>query len=176
MEKSIYDTLNKILSNSNIDSVSSESTGFSELQDGYYLCEVAETEIKKSSNQDPLIVLTMKVIGNGYDAEISNDGEITFKELKGANGSMIWLNYAIKDEKSLKRFVSDMLKFEGDEQGEPLLPKEAFTTPETLEDAVKLLVENRIYVQISTTEKDGKANTWKNLVSWKRVTGLELPQ
>lgn len=177
MEQSIFKSLSEILSSANIDSVSSESAGFDELPEGYYLCEVVKGEITSSStNHDPMAVLTLKVINNGYDVYATSGGEIEFKEIKNCNNRRVWLYYLIKDEKSLKKFVSDMLKFEGDEPGESLLPKEAFTTPETLEDALNLLEEQRIYIQVSTTEKDGKSSVWKNLVSWKRVSALGLPQ
>ena len=69
-----------------------------------------------------------------------------------------------------------MLKFEGEVEGEPLLPKEAFLNSETLEDALDCLIGCGIYVNVSTSEKDdGTKSTWTNLISWKRADALELP-
>ena len=85
--------------------------------------------------------------------------------------------YVLKDTNSVRRFVSDMLKFEGEEPGKPLLDKEYFMNSEILEDALKLLVGMRIYVQITKSESaDGNIRSWQNLISWKRAAMLELPQ
>jgi hypothetical protein len=67
-----------------------------------------------------------------------------------------------------------MLKFE-DENGDPLIPKEAFMMSEMLEEAVDALVGSRVYVQVSTTIKNEESSTWKNLISWKRAAKLDLP-
>ena len=69
-----------------------------------------------------------------------------------------------------------MLKFEGDTAGESLLPKEAFLSSETIEDALDILIGKRIYIQVSTTVNDDDSkSTWNNLISWKRAAALELP-
>lgn len=174
MDNNILKSLNEILQNSDLTDVSSESSGRS-LEDGYYLCEVQKGEIKETSQtHQPMVSLTMKVVEDGYKVEIG-ESDVTLNPIKNTKNSLIWINYVIKDEASLKRFASDMLKFEA-EEGKPLLEKEAFMEASIMEDAISLLEGNRIYVQVSTTQsKDGQNRTWNNLISWKRADKLNLP-
>lgn len=180
MDNVINDALNKLndlLSKANLDDVSSESSGFSDLPDGYYLCEVDKAEIKESKNtKNPMISFKMKVVEDGYIVKMNKDDEPYFERAKSTKHRCIFIHFVIKDEASVKRFASDMLKFEGDTPGESLLPKEAFMTSDTLEDSLDLLLGMNIYVQVSTTEKDdGTKSTWNNFISWKRAGTMGLP-
>lgn len=176
----IFDQLDKILSNTNFEGVTEESSGFEDLPDGYYLCEVDKAEIKASkSSGQPMAAFQFSVVENGVDVDQNENGAISMKELSKTKGRKIFKYYVLKDESSVKRFASDMLKFEGDTEGEPLLPKEAFSSSETVEDALDVLTGMRIYTQQSTSVRavDGKdvESKWVNLISWKRARALELP-
>lgn len=169
----LFNTLDGVLSNTKLDDVTAESNNFAELPDGYYLSEVEKAELKESkSSRQPMVAFQLKIVEEG----LAVDKEGNFTDLKGTKNRKIFLYYVLKDETAVRRFVTDMLKFEGEVEGEPLLPKEAFTTSELLVDALDMLIGLRIYVQSSTTEnKDDSTSVWKNLISWKRAKALELP-
>ena len=169
----VFNSLNGLLSNTDLSDVSAESAGFSELPDGYYLAEVEKAELKESkSSHQPMVAFQFKVVDDGL--AVDENGE--FVTVKKTKNRKIFLYYVIKDETSLKRFVQDMLKFEGDVAGKPLLEKECFTNSELLVDALDILKSMRIYIQSSTTvNDDDSTSTWKNLISWKRAAALELP-
>lgn len=169
----LFNTLDGVLSNTKLDDVTAESNNFAELPDGYYLSEVEKAELKESkSSRQPMVAFQLKIVEEGL--AVDKDGNFT--DLKGTKNRKIFLYYVLKDETAVRRFVTDMLKFEGETEGEPLLPKEAFTTSELLVDALDMLIGLRIYVQSSTTEnKDDSTSVWKNLISWKRAKALELP-
>ena len=173
---STLELLDQILGSTNFEDVSSESSGFESLPDGYYLSEVEEAKLttSKSSGQ-PMVSFRFKIVENGIYVKFEETGEITFVTQKGTQNRKIFKHYVLKDEAGVKRFASDMLKFE-DETGDSLLPREAFTNSETLLDALDVLESRRIYVQSDTREKDdGTKSNWVNLISWKRVNDLGLP-
>lgn len=173
----LFDTLDNILQNVKLDDVTEEGAGYDELPEGYYLCEVVKAELKETkSTKQPMAAFQLKVVEDGHDVEISADQEPILKDISNSKGRMIFLNYVLKDANAVKRFVSDMLKFEGDTPGESILPKEAFMTSETIVESIEILIGTRIYCMISKSEKDdGTTSTWTNLVSWKRAGQLELP-
>lgn len=173
---SIFSTLNEVLGKVDLSGVSAESTGFESLPDGYYLCEVEKAELGESkSSHQPMVKFTFKVVEDGKGVnEDSDDKE--FFEIKKTKGRKLFINYVLKDESSVKRFATDMLKFEGETPGESLLPKEAFQSSETIMDALELLIGMQIYTVVSTTERDGQSSTWTNLVSWKRADALGLEE
>lgn len=170
----LFNSLDGVLSNTDLTDVTAESASFSELPDGYYLSEVEKAELKESkSSKQPMVALQLKVVEDGLG--VDSTGE--FVELKKTKNRKIFMYYVLKDESAVKRFVTDMLKFEGEKEGEPLLGKEYFTNSQLLVDALDVLVGMNIYVQSSTTENDDGSNSvWKNLISWKRAKSLELPQ
>lgn len=169
----VFSSINEILSKSNIDNVSSESVGFQELPDGYYLCEVIDAALTESKTSGlPMTMLAFKVVEDGFAPSIDG-GWTVLNKTKNRQLRKYW---TFKDENSVQRFVSDMLKFEGETEGESLLSKEYFTSAELVEEAIQLLVGLRIFIQLDTTEKDdGSKSQWSNLVSWKRAAKLELP-
>lgn len=171
---SLYETLDSLLSSVKLDDVSSENSGRTELPDGYYLSELESAELTLSkTSRSPQVNLRLRVVEDGIDPVVDEKEEISLNTIKAKNRK-IFMSYPLTDERSVKRFVSDMLKFEG-EPGESLLGKEYFTTSEVLEDALDILVGMRIYVQISTfTNKNGEESKWRNLVSWKRISELGL--
>ena len=170
----LFNSLNGVLSNTDLTDVTAEGAGFQELPDGYFLSEVEKAELKESkTSKQPMVALQLKVVEDGVDT----DEEGNFTILKKTANRKIFMYYVLKDDTSVKRFVTDMLKFEGEKEGEPLLGKEYFTNSQLLVDALDVLVGSRIYVRSTTSENDdGSTSNWKNLISWKRAKALELPQ
>lgn len=175
--KKLHEQLDALLGNTDLTDVSAEGPGFSELPDGYYNCEVESAELKMSkSSGQPMASFKFKVTENGYSVQIDDKQVVHLKEIGKTKGRVFFIHYVLKNDTWVKRFVTDMLKFEGSTPGESLLPKEAFIASETIEDALDLLIGKRIYVQVSTTTNDDDTeSTWKNLISWKRAAALELP-
>lgn len=170
----VFDTLDSILGQTDLTDVTAESNNFAELPDGYYLVEVEKAELKESkSSKQPMVAFQMNVIEDGIGIE--NDG--SFCDLKKTKGRKIFMYYVLKDDSSVRRFVTDMLKFEGEEKDKPILEKDYFINSQTLIDALDILVGMRIYCQSSTTvNKDDTTSNWKNLISWKRARMLALPE
>lgn len=174
--KNVLGNLNELLSQTDLKDVTAESAGFQELPEGYYLSEVesAKLTVSKTSKQ-PMVAFQLKVVDDGVNINPDDESGSLIK-IKGSKNRKIFIYYTLKDDGSVKRFVTDMLKFEGKEPGQPILDKEYFTNAEVLEDALDILVGLRIYVQVTVSEKeDGSTSTWQNLISWKRAEKLELP-
>ena len=171
---SIFKTLDGILGQADLSDVTAESTAFSELPDGYYLTEVEKAELKESkSSHMPMVAFQLNVVEDG----LGIDENSKLFDIKKTKGRKVFLYYVLKDEASVRRFATDMLKFEGSEQDKPILDKEYFMNSQTLVDALDILVGMRIYCQSSTTiNKDDTTSNWKNLISWKRARMLELPE
>ena len=176
-DKDIIASINELLKQTNINDVTSESNNFQELPEGYYLCTVDAAEIKESkASGKPMIAFTFTVSENGHHYVADKEGNAEMQEVKGSKNRKIFMYYVLKDTQSVRRFVSDMLKFEGEEAGKPLLDKEYFMNFEILEDALKILEGMKIYVQITKSEnQDGTVRNWQNLISWKRAAALDLP-
>lgn len=169
----IFEKLNGILGNIDLEEVTAESQQYSQLPDGYYLCEVKKAELKETKEtQLPMVSFMFTVVENGVNVEFENNTMLK-KELNNTVNRNIFINWVLKDDLSVKRFVSDMLKFEGENE-EPLLEKECFLEAELLEESIQALIGFRVYIKISTTEKDNKSNTWSNIISWKRAKALDL--
>lgn len=119
-----------------------------------------------------MVELSLKTTDNGFT--VDNDGNLI--DVPKTRNKFVCLYYVLKDTKSIKRYVADMLKFEGETPGESLLEKECFTNSSLIEDALEILVGMRIYVAVTSTKKDdGTVSIWKNLTSWKRAGMLGLP-
>lgn len=175
--QNVLGSLNDLLANTKLDDVTAESTGFEALPDGYYLSEVEDAKLTVSKNtHNPMAAFTFKVYNDGYTAELTEDGDVNLNEIPHTKNRKIFVYFSLKDEASVKRFVNNMLKFEGEEPGVPLLGKEYFTNSELLTDALDVLKGMMIYIQVNTNEKeDGSKTTWSNLISWKRAVALGLP-
>ena len=177
LNKDLLQSINDLLASTNITDVTAESNSFQELPDGYYLCTVENAEIKESkSSKMPMVAFTFSVIEDGTSFKADKDGNLEAVKVKHSKNRKIFMYYVLKDTNSVRRFASDMLKFEGTEQGKPLLDKEYFMNADILADALDILKGSNIYIQLSTSEnKDGVKQTWNNLISWKRATNLDLP-
>lgn len=167
----IFSSVNKILQSVNVKDVTADtSEQFSQLPDGYYLCEVVKAEMttSKSSGQ-PMIAWQFKTVEDG----VAIDENLTKTHIKNTTKRTIYMYHVLKDQASVERFISDALKFEGEVAGESYLEKEYFTTAETLNDALDLLEGLRIWLHIDT---DDNNSTWTRMVSWKRAAKLELEE
>lgn len=174
--KTLTDTLNQLLSQTDIKDITSESNSFQELPEGYYLCSIESGELKESkSSHQPMVAFTFNIVENGHAYVADKDGDAEMVELKNTKKRKIFMYYVLKDTNSVRRFVSDMLKFEN-EDGKPILDKEYFMNFDILTDALKLLEGMNIYIQITKSEaQDGSIRSWQNLISWKRAKALDLP-
>lgn len=167
--QNIYSSVNKILETIDTNQVTAESSdAYSQLPDGYYLSEVAKVEMttSKSSGQ-PMIAWQFKTVEDG----VTIDENLNKSLIKNTAKKTIFMYHVLKDQSSVERFISDALKFEGEEAGKPFLEKEYFTTAETLHDALDLLIGLRIWLHVDT---DNNNTTWTRFVSWKRAEKLEL--
>lgn len=167
--------LNDLLSQVNWDTVT-EDTGFEDLPEGYYLCEVEKAELKINKAQtNQQVSFQLKVVEPGVQEAIDERGHSYLQKLDSTKNRKIFKHYPFKDVAGVKRFVNDMLKFEGEEPGEPLLEKEYFMTEEIIPDALEILVGRRIYVQAAYRVSNGKSNCWYDFISWSRASELGLP-
>jgi hypothetical protein len=175
--KKLIASINDLLSKTDIKDITSESNSFQELPEGYYLCSVDNAELKESkASGNPMVAFTFTIVENGHQYVADKDGNVEMKDVKGSKNRKIFMYYVLKDTSSVRRFVSDMLKFEGEEKGKPLLDKEYFMNSELLTDALKILEGIQIYVQITkSTNDDGTTRSWQNIISWKRAAALDLP-
>lgn len=166
-------TLDELLAKVNLSKVTASGAGFEDLPDAYYLSEVQSAELKLNSNNDPMVSFKTKVVEDGwhYDAETDSYSRVE----KSAN-RMIFKNWILKSEMDVKRFVSDMLKFE-DSEGNSILGEDAmayFTNTEFLVQAINIIAEAklRIYIQISSYTKDDEKRTSQNFVKWSAVNKI----
>lgn len=167
--------LNELLQQVNWDTVT-EDSGYEDLPEGFYLCEVEDATLKPNKAETNMQVsFKFKVVEDGITSIIDNRGYSALSAIDGTTGRKVFKHYPLKDLTGVKRFVSDMLKFEGANPGEPLLEKEYFMTEEIIPDALDILKGRRIYVQASYKEYQGKKNCWYDVVSWARAKEMGLP-
>lgn len=167
--------LNDLLKDVNWDTITEENS-FEDLPEGYYLCEVEKAELKTNkANTNQQVSFQLKVVENGLAETLDDKGNSVFREVNGTINRKIFKHYPFKDTAGIKRFIIDMLKFEGEETGQPLLGPEYFMTEETFPDALECLQGSRIYVQASYKEYQGKKNCWYDFVAWDRAAKLGLP-
>lgn len=167
--------LNDLLKDVNWDTITEENS-FEDLPEGFYLCEVEKAELKTNkANTNQQVSFQLKVVENGLTETLDDKGNSVLREVNGTMNRKIFKHYPFKDTTGIKRFIIDMLKFEGEETGQPLLGPEYFMTEETFPDALECLQGSRIYVQASYKEYQGKKNCWYDLVAWDRAAKLGLP-
>ena len=176
---SIFSEIGDVMKQTDLSKVSAESTGFEDLPDGYYLAEVIETKIGRSkSSQKPMISLRLSVIDDGFKLS-DNEDEISFDKIEHTKGRQVFKHYVIDTPQNLKRFVSDMKKFENpDVVGEALLPDEAWSSPEFMGESIGILSEIncRIWIHNRVTKKDdGTSSSWIDLVSFNQAAKAGLP-
>lgn len=177
--QNIASSLDALLSASNLSKVTADGAGFEDLPAGFYLTEVAMTNLKLNKNGDPMVSFQQKIVDNGwkYDEEADN-----YVRVPGSKGRVIFKNWNFVTEQDVKRFVSDMLKFENPEKpGEPLLEMlkenpsddimDFFKNTTALLEVIKFLADFkcRIYVQVSEYTKNGEKRTSQNLVKWAAI-------
>lgn len=172
---SLLSSINDVIKDVDLGSVTQDGLG-EDLPEGYFLTEVVKTELKFSkASGKPMACIQLKVVNSGYGYDDKADEYVA---LKGCKNKYIFVYYPFKDGTSFKRFVSDMIKFEGEEAGEPVLPKEAWTTAETMQDSLEVLQDlgSRIWVNRSATTRDGNTSVYNHLLSWKKAEQLGLPE
>ena len=175
-----FENLNALLSSVKLDDVTAQSNdkNFSDLPEGYYLCEVEKAELTTSkSSGNPMVAFQFKVVEDGLGVEVK-EGRTVFVDLPKTANRKIFKNYVLLTEDDVKKFVSDMLKFEEPSvPDQPILEKEAFLNAEYLEEALAVLETFRLYVQVTsyTKKSTGEKQGWQNLISWKSARELNLP-
>jgi hypothetical protein len=177
-EKTNFVELNSILNQIDWDDVSATtgSGSYDDLPKGYYLCEVEKAQLKKNKSETNMQVsFQFKVVEDGLSDELDSKGFSVWKTIDHTKGRKVFKHYALKDTDSVKRFVSDMLKFEGEKPGEPVLEKDYFMEEGTIQDALDILVGMRIYVNASYKEYQGKTNCWYDIIGWDRARTMKLP-
>ena len=172
----VFSGLDQLLSNSDISHISADTNPiFSDLPAGYFLCEVTSAELRESKSHAgvPQAAFRFKVVEDGID--INDKGKLV--AINKTKGKSLGKYYTFKDDRTLRQFVSDMLKFEGEVPGEPILPKEAFLRADTIADAIDVLVGARVYIHNDVRENDdGTTSAWQNLLSWKMAKSMGLPE
>lgn len=174
--------LDNLLSSTDLSGVTAEGQGYLPLEEGYYLGEVKKATLTVSkSSGNPMVSLQFQIVKDGY--QVSNElVEDYLTAIPHTKGRSVFVHYPFSDKQSVTRFASDMEKFEGDEPGVPLLPKEAFANSLTLEDALRILEETNknVWLKVSQAktinQQTGQPNYFTNLISWKRATDLGLPE
>lgn len=82
--KNLFNQLDELLGASDIKDVSAESSGFAQLKNGYYLCEVKKAELKPSKSSGKLMVaFQLKVVEDGTDFTFDAKSRPTPVTLKG---------------------------------------------------------------------------------------------
>lgn len=167
--------LNDLLKDVNWDTIT-EDNSFEDLPEGFYLCEVEKAELKTNkANTNQQVSFQLKVVENGLAEALDDKGNSVLREVKGTINRKIFKHYPFKDTAGIKRFIIDMLKFEGEAPGQPLLGPEYFMAEETFSDALECLQGSRIYVQAVYKEYQGKKNCWYDFLAWDRAAKLGLP-
>lgn len=178
MQNFDFDKLDSLLGKLDIEKIDPEGNdSFSELPDGYYLCEVEKAELKTTkSSGEPMVSLMMKVVEDGLAVVVDDKGYSDFAVIEKTTGRKIFINFVLSDEQKCYRFANDMVKFEGEEPGKPILEKEAFLSSATLLDALEIIEGLQIYVNVSTKKNNttGEVKTWQSIISWKRAKGIGL--
>lgn len=179
---SLFGEVADLIKQTDLSNVSAYSTGFEELPIGYYLTEVIKAEFTRSKTSNkPMVSLRLRIVDDGYKL-VDNDmasADVHFEPITGVKGRYVFKHYVLTDSSSLKRFVSDMKKFEDPEHpGNELLPEQAWSDVSVMREAISLLetLNSRIWVHVSESKKkDGTVGTWTDLESFKRAEEIGLP-
>ena len=173
MEKDFFSLYNEIAEKTDFSKANPDNNNNSDLPEGYYLSELEAFKLGLSSTNKPMVTLQFKVI-EGYPIDKETETH-DFSAPKFIN-KKIWLYFVVDDSKKQLSFADNMLKFE-DENGEAIIDKEIFMDASLLNDALEILLGARIYICITESKnKDNEKIYWKNMLSWKRVRALELPE
>lgn len=190
MEENKVIDLDSLLSGTDLSDVTAESAGFSELPSGYYLCEVetATRAASKTSGQ-PMVSFRLKIVQNGIIEKQDDEGNVYFGRAKGTANRKIFKHYVLSDKQKVQGLTSDLLKFEGEEAGVPILDEvitsvdangkriTRIPSAEVLDGCLEVLIGLQIFVKADTRpdrNDPSKSNTWVNLQSWTRAVQLGL--
>lgn len=172
----VFSSFDKVVKNTDLSGITAESSGFSDLKPGYYLCSLDKACFKKAKKDGaPQIMMQFNVVEDGVAFEQDDRGNDTATALKGTKNRKIFKYYPIRDDASLKRFVSDMLKFIDPKTKASLLPPEAFMNHEVVATALEALEGSRIYVSLTESGEGESKSIFPNLISWTRAEQISLP-
>lgn len=183
MENDVFGNLAALMAESDYEDVNAESNargGFEDLPAGYYLCEVETAELTTSKTSgNPMVKFRFSTVEDGIAEKTDENGDTYLTRVEHTTNRKIFKNYVLTTKKQLDTFVSDMLKFEGEVAGEPLIGKEYFTSPDLLQGLLDsgILAGLRLYIQVSYSEDKqdpSKKNQWSNPISFARATKLGI--
>lgn len=173
--RELYKNVDSILSTVNVGKIDPNAPDYEDLPDGYYLCEVQKLELCVSKKGNLQVKGAFKTVEEGLAVTIDEEGESQLTPVEKTKDKVFYKYWTLSEKKDVEKFIKDMLKFEGDEPGVPLLEKEYFLNSEVLEQALEVLQGMNIYAQVSTSKnKEGETSSWKNLISWSRAQSLGL--
>lgn len=177
--------LDNILGKCNLDKVTEEGGGFSDLPNGYYLCELENAALTTSQNSKlPMLAFKYKIVENGKAESVDDDGNFKLIEIPKTINRPINKYYTLHTNDAAKctediekRIVPDMLKFVNEEG--PLFTKECFTNTQLIREDLELLTEIKPYIWIrsnTVVQQDGSKSTFYYLISWARASKLGLTE
>lgn len=171
--KNLFDDLDAIIASTDLSKVTAESTGFDELPEAYYLCEVESAKLTTSKNSgQPMISFQYKVLEDGKN--VDEKGNLVV--MPGTKNRKIFKHYVLKDGDDFKKFVTDALKFE-DSDGNAILEKEMLLSSQLINDCLDVLEGRNIYLFAKhNVKKDGTQSIWYNLVTWETYAKLDMEE
>ena len=172
----LSEKINAIASQADLTQIKGEDNVYSQLPEGYYLCEATDWELREvGTNKEPMYMIKMKIVDDGITIDESTSNTIALKNTKNKTLNLL---YMITTTANFERFVNDMLKFEQDE-GVPLLEKEYFNYDETINDALDLTKGKRLWVQVYSylSKNDNTTKYGNRPISFARAEklGIEMP-
>lgn len=178
-------SLDELLSSTDLGDVTSEGAGYDPLPNGYYLCEVESADLAPNKKGMPMVTFRMKVIQNGIVEAVDDNGDAYLTRAAGTENRKIFKFYVLSEQKKVKDLISDLLKFEGEIEGESLLGevlkdengKYVPLSTELLTGCLDIITGSSLYVSSTTSPSKtnpGEMSTWNNLLSWKRAGQLGL--
>ena len=115
---SVFNTVDGLLSQVNVEKIDPNAPDFDNLPEGYYSVEVVKAELTVSKSSDkPQIKLQLKTVENGLGIVIDEDGDSVFQEIEKTKDRMLYKYYPLTTKAEVEKMIKDMLKFEGDEPG-----------------------------------------------------------
>lgn len=188
-KKSVFDSLDSLISQSDISDVTSESTEKrGRMKDGIYLCELKSATLGQSkSSGNPMVTLEFSTIDDGITTTYDSFGNASKQIIKGSKGKRIMKFCTFNPDRpsDFSRFVSDMLKFE-DAPKHSALSKEMFVSAEKISQCLEIVIGMNVYVQLSSTRNKGvssdepltedNSTQWTTLISFERAVKLGIAQ
>lgn len=180
------DNLDDLLNDTNLEKVTADGAGFSELTPGYYLCEVEKAELTTNSKNLPMAKFTLKVLADGLYEQTDENGNIVEDEngapiilvAEGTKDRKIFKNFTLSDSDKVKRFVSDMLKFEDPaEPGKSCFDRAMFKSTESITQVLEASKTLTIFVKgtAGTPSKEyPEPSNFYSFVKWDTVNELGL--